>query len=156
MNFSNYLTNNMVSSNMTPLVNHGQLDQSLNILDQFAFNNFIQNNDNDNNSNTENFFFRNSFNYQNLTTILRKPADMSQTKRYKNTNIEELEKKRNYLCTYLGCLKSYTKSSHLKAHLRIHSGEKPYECTWQNCDWSFRRSVNAYNLFMYELFFVKI
>ncbi|KAM8795228.1 transcription factor Sp6 [Eudromia elegans] len=53
---------------------------------------------------------------------------------------EGAKRKHLHNCHIPGCGKAYAKTSHLKAHLRWHSGDRPFVCNWLFCGKRFTRS----------------
>ena len=58
----------------------------------------------------------------------------------KTVTTKDGKQKKLHVCHVPGCGKIYGKTSHLRAHLRWHAGERPFACNWLFCNKRFTRS----------------
>lgn len=76
---------------------------------------------------------------ENLVPVVPVLTQTEQMRAFQQTTEEE-NRPKPFVCDHPGCGKMYYKSSHLKAHVRTHTGEKPYLCNWEDCQRQFARS----------------
>lgn len=83
----------------------------------------------------------NRYSSDSETTCRRRQETISRVKSRSASDARAIPiVQRTYKCSVRNCEKTYCKASHLKSHMRRHSGVKPFACDWNGCKWRFSRS----------------
>ena len=70
---------------------------------------------------------------------IRETCEGCSTFKYRTKNSSTNGTERPFRCHFEGCEKAYVKSSHMRQHMRIHSGDRPYVCEHPDCSMRFMR-----------------
>lgn len=64
------------------------------------------------------------------------------TKGHLNNHLETHLDIKQYVCTFEGCTKSYSRLQRLEVHLKTHLGQKEYICPYKECQRAFYEKGN--------------